>query len=39
MEENDALADNHRPSESDTALVKVTGMYKDGFWITPPTSS
>jgi topoisomerase-4 subunit A len=31
MEEHDALADNHRPSESDTALVKVTGMYQDWF--------
>ena len=31
MEEHDALADNHRPSESDTPLVKVTGMYQDWF--------
>ena len=31
MEEYDALADNHRASESDTALVKVTGMYQDWF--------
>ena len=31
MEEYDALADNHRNSESDTALVKVTGMYQDWF--------
>ncbi|MEL0263273.1 MAG: DNA gyrase subunit A, partial [Flavobacteriaceae bacterium] len=31
MEEHDALADNHRPSETDTALVKVTGMYQDWF--------
>ncbi|MEL0202618.1 MAG: DNA gyrase subunit A, partial [Flavobacteriaceae bacterium] len=31
MEEHVALADNLRPSESDTALVKVTGMYQDWF--------
>jgi topoisomerase-4 subunit A len=31
MEEHDALADNQRPFEADTALVKVTGMYQDWF--------